>query len=204
MRTKGQIASWNDGKGYGFIAPAKGAGRVFAHIKAFEKQGRRPVVGDAVTFSMATDARGRPCAKGVIIASAGGAGRWSRAGVCSLLTAAAFLLLVAFGVQVSVLPPLVLLLYLLASASTFGAYALDKSAARRGAWRTSESTLHLLALAGGWPGALIAQTLLRHKTRKQPFRVLFWMTAVINCAAFVWSLTPEGARALRQIVDLIA
>ena len=70
----------------------------------------------------------------------------------------------------------VLGVYLILSAISFAAYALDKSAAQRGAWRTSETTLHLLALAGGWPGALVAQQVLRHKTIKQPFRSLFWVT----------------------------
>src|SRR5690606_34065621 len=59
-------------------------------------------------------------------------------------------------------PPWLALVYLIASAIAFVAYALDKSAAKNGTWRTSESTLHVLAIAGGWPGALLAQQLLRH------------------------------------------
>lgn len=79
----------------------------------------------------------------------------------------------------------VLLVYLGLGLTTFVAYGLDKSAARTGAWRTAESTLHLLSLAGGWPGALLAQQLLRHKTSKQSFVVVFWFTVAINVAAFV-------------------
>ena len=48
-----------------------------------------------------------------------------------------------------------------------------------------ESTLHLLDLACGWPGGLAARHLLRHKTRKQPFRAVFWLTVVANCALLV-------------------
>lgn len=70
---------------------------------------------------------------------------------------------------------------------TFIIYALDKSAAKNGAWRAEESTLHLLSLAGGWPGALIAQQKLRHKSKKQSFRSVFWVTVLLNCGAFAWS-----------------
>ena len=41
-----------------------------------------------------------------------------------------------------------LIWYIVASAITFGVYAVDKSAARRGTWRTPESTLHLLSVVG--------------------------------------------------------
>jgi uncharacterized membrane protein YsdA (DUF1294 family) len=79
-------------------------------------------------------------------------------------------------------------LYLVMSAVTFAVYAWDKSAARQQRWRTPEATLHLLALLGGWPGAIVAQRTLRHKTRKQPFRAIFWLTVVANCVATVWLL----------------
>lgn len=75
---------------------------------------------------------------------------------------------------------------------TFFIYAIDKSAARRSAWRTPERTLHLLALAGGWPGALLAQQLLRHKTAKLPFRITFWVTVVLNVAGLLWLCSPAG------------
>ena len=65
-------------------------------------------------------------------------------------------------------------------------YAADKSAARRHEWRTPERTLHLLALVGGWPGALVAQTVFRHKSRKTSFRIVFWTTVALNCGALAW------------------
>ena len=43
------------------------------------------------------------------------------------------------------------------SLSSIGAYAWDKRGATRGEWRTTEDSLHLLAVLGGWPGALLAQ-----------------------------------------------
>lgn len=75
---------------------------------------------------------------------------------------------------------LVVLVYLVASLITFMVYALDKSAAKRGARRTPESTLHLLSLVGGWPGAVLAQGLFRHKTLKRSFRFVFWITVAVN------------------------
>jgi len=76
------------------------------------------------------------------------------------------------------------------SAITFVVYALDKHAAQTGRWRTPESTLHLLELAGGWPGAWVAQQLLRHKSRKPGYRVAFWLMVVLHSAAlaaWVWT-----------------
>ena len=96
------------------------------------------------------------------------------------------------------------LLWLYAGASlvTFIAYAIDKSAAQSGHWRTQDSTLHMLALIGGWPGALIAQNRLRHKSRKATFQLVFWATALLNCGALAWLLTAPGGRALRSTFGL--
>ena len=93
------------------------------------------------------------------------------------------------------LPPAVGAAYLLLSALCFASYALDKSAARRGERRTPESRLLVLGLLGGWPGAVLAQQWLRHKTVKQPFRRMFWLTVAANVAAnmagFLW-LSQRG------------
>jgi uncharacterized membrane protein YsdA (DUF1294 family) len=96
----------------------------------------------------------------------------------------------------------VLGLYLIASAVAFLAYALDKSAAKNNRWRTRESTLHFFALAGGWPGALAVQRLLRHKSRKQSFQIVFWTTVVLNCGAFGWLFLSSGAVAIRAILGM--
>ncbi|MGE6315207.1 DUF1294 domain-containing protein [Shewanella baltica] len=79
-------------------------------------------------------------------------------------------------------------MYLTLSLLTFIAYAIDKSAAKRGKWRTKESTLHLLALMGGWPGALFAQNVLRHKSVKASFRNVFWLTVVANLAVLGYGI----------------
>jgi uncharacterized membrane protein YsdA (DUF1294 family) len=82
------------------------------------------------------------------------------------------------------------LLYGLASLSCFIVYALDKRAARRGAPRTPERTLLLLGLVGGWPGALLAQQWLCHKSAKTSFLVKFWLTVLTNLALLV-GLLPQ-------------
>jgi uncharacterized membrane protein YsdA (DUF1294 family) len=71
--------------------------------------------------------------------------------------------------------------YVVASATAFLAYAIDKRAARRGGRRIAERKLQLLALLCGWPGAWLAQQLLRHKAQKTRFRLLFFTLAITNC-----------------------
>lgn len=78
--------------------------------------------------------------------------------------------------------------YVVFSAASFIAYGIDKSAARQGRWRTPEITFHLLSVAGGWPGALLGQRVFHHKTRKQPFRGIFWCTVIVNCSVLAWFL----------------
>lgn len=79
------------------------------------------------------------------------------------------------------------LLYVYAGLSALAVvmYGLDKLAARQGAWRVPEHTLLTLALLGGWPGALVAQWLFRHKTRKRRFQAMHWLAVVINVAGLV-------------------
>lgn len=84
-------------------------------------------------------------------------------------------------------------LYLAASIVCFLVYAADKSAARKGGWRVSEKTLHLLGVIGGWPGGIVAQQTLRHKTQKASFRSAFWATVVVNLIVFAVFATPVFA-----------
>ncbi len=78
------------------------------------------------------------------------------------------------------------LAYVVMSIVTFGVYAFDKSAARRGAWRVSEKNLHALALFCGWPGAFMAQRKLRHKSSKQSFLQVFWITVIGNIGGVIY------------------
>jgi uncharacterized membrane protein YsdA (DUF1294 family) len=100
--------------------------------------------------------------------------------------------LILFGAAFAgVLPYAVGAVYLCASALTFTVYVIDKAAARTRQRRTSERTLHLCSLGCGWPGALLAQKTLRHKSVKQPFRRIFHATVAFNCIALLLFMFPR-------------
>lgn len=89
--------------------------------------------------------------------------------------------------------------YLLASLAAVLLYGIDKAAARRGEWRIRESTLHLVAVFGGWPGAILARRGFRHKTRKQPFGRILWGCAALNLGLVAWLATSDAAGGLRRL-----
>ena len=93
-----------------------------------------------------------------------------------------FFLLLSAGMFSENIPVPAMFGYLTLSLASILIYAKDKRAARTGRRRTPERTLHLLALAGGWPGAMLAQQWLRHKTLKRSFRITFWIIVVVNLA----------------------
>lgn len=95
-------------------------------------------------------------------------------------------------------PIAVTVLFLFASVTAYVLYAKDKAAAKAGAWRVSENTLHVVAVLFGWPGALVAQERLRHKTKKQSFRVVFWLSVLVNVSGIVWLHSPQGNAQLRE------
>lgn len=200
-RKKGIITSWNDEKGFGFITPSKEEKQVFIHIKSINNRNRRPETGQRVSYTLSSDKQGRVCAEDSVL-SGGRFLSFTNFLIRSIpiLSSASFFAVVALAVYMAKIPPFILVFYILFSLITFIMYALDKSAARKGNWRTKETSLHLLSLAGGWPGALLAQKLVRHKTRKQPFVTIFWMTTLINAGIFVWLITPEGAQTLQTII----
>ncbi len=104
----------------------------------------------------------------------------------SIVVLSAFATLYAVAAALRGVPPWTDLLYAGASALCFAFYAIDKSAARAGRERVSESMLLSLGVVGGWPGAIVAQQLLRHKTAKRTFRIRFWLSVVANVAIFFW------------------
>lgn len=204
MRYQGKITSWKDDKGFGFITQRVNGNQVFVHIKSFVNQQRRPIENETVSYELKTDTKGRPQALSVAFSDECVPTTCSPSrSKSALLFTATFLLFVAGATFTGNLPLVVLGIYLVASAITFIAYALDKSAAKNDKWRTNESTLHLFALIGGWPGALAAQRLLRHKSKKQPFQNVFWITVVLNCGALCYLFTPSGARLLRSILGTL-
>lgn len=96
-------------------------------------------------------------------------------------------------------PQTILLGYLSFSMINFLAYAFDKSRARRGAWRIKESTLHFFSLVGGWPGAAIAQPLLRHKSQKREFRMIFWFTVLANTGCLIFFYSYLGGEYMKYL-----
>ena len=198
MRFEGRLVTWNDERGFGFLESTQGGDPVFVHIKAFRSRAVRPRVGQAYAFGIAPGPDGRKRAVAVEAVRPARVRRAARRdspagwGTASLFALPAFLAL-AIAVDWRWHPPAwILAPYLGLSALSFLAYWLDKEAARAQASRTPESTLHLLALAGGWPGALLAQQLLRHKSAKAAFRRTFWGTVVVNVAAFVLACSQMG------------
>lgn len=86
----------------------------------------------------------------------------------------------------------IILVYAVISVLTFLMYGLDKRRAVKGAWRIRESTLHLLELLGGFPGALLGQGVFRHKMQKWSFRIVTWVIALAHGAIWVWWWMRKG------------
>ncbi|MFN3986820.1 MAG: DUF1294 domain-containing protein [Rhodocyclaceae bacterium] len=200
MRYQGRITTWKDDKGFGFITPNGGGDRVFLHIHQFTDRRRRPEGDELVTYELTVDVKGRPQAKAVAFVGAPAPVKRRRDGPLPPLFAGGFVGALALAVLVGWLPLAVLGLYGAASAVAFLAYASDKSASRHGRQRIRERTLHLFALAGGWPGALAAQRLLRHKSSKPTFQTVFWVTVALNCGALAWLMMESGALSLDSVL----
>jgi uncharacterized membrane protein YsdA (DUF1294 family) len=86
----------------------------------------------------------------------------------------------------------------------FLVYWWDKQAARNGEWRIRESTLLSLALIGGSLGAISAQRLLRHKTRKEPFRSILILIIILQ-VGLVGSLAiiPDWPMRLAGVLKIL-
>ena len=91
----------------------------------------------------------------------------------------------SLSIWLSGISPVPLAAYGVVSVLAFFVYWADKRKARADAWRTPENILHALELAGGWPGALVAQQVFRHKTRKVSFQILFWAIVLLHQAFWI-------------------
>ena len=200
MDHRGLLTAWSDEKGFGFITPAIGGERVFAHISAYAGQGR-PSQNREVRFSLTEDAQGRGRAAQFQYTGIGrlgasvGAGAWLAlliaAGVIGGLSVAAY-----FGHLPLALPAV----YGVMSLVCVLLYALDKAAATAGRRRIPEKRLHMVELLGGWPGALVGQRVFRHKTRKRGYQFAFCLCIVLNLGALAWLLVcPEAGIAREQL-----
>ena len=216
MRYQGSLQQWNDERGFGWIAPDSGGEKIFVHISAFTPRPsaeQRPRDGLRVEFGVGMD-KGKKRAEQVAwrlpaarspqarpsaqpqrrTASVNGSqsarqdGGWhasSRFSYGSLLIWVAVMLAC---ISKWAIAGWIVIAYLVLSVVTFMVYWQDKWAAQKGHWRTPEKTLQLLALAGGWPGAVLAQQWLRHKSSKTSFQLQFWFMVLLNVAGILWFL----------------
>lgn len=203
----GTLVEWNDLRSFGFIAIDGEQAHVFVHISAFQPRPSaqaRPRIGQRVQLEVGM-AKGRKCAQKVRWTAETAARQWGACpeksfssskpwghGFARHTLLAVFVLLLLTLAWLGSMACWVFSLYAVMSLITFFAYWKDKAAARAGRWRTPESTLHALALLGGWPGAMLAQQWLRHKTSKRSFRWAFWLTVLANVALLLYAHSPWG------------
>ena len=216
-KQQGRVTKWQDDKGFGFIETAAGES-VFFHVSEFKAQ-RRPAIGEEVVFSVSYDNQRRLQAKEVQELSfvqqkmaqknqkirQRNHKRSAQAEFEAGQKKRLFLGIGFYGVLLLLavmnkLSWLVVGWYVALGLITYMTYAKDKAAAQNGDWRTSESTLHLLSALGGWVGAMIAQTYLRHKSQKPEFRVAYYLSVIINMAGLLFVLTGRGSEFLAGLL----
>ena len=231
MERQGILTRWNDDKGFGFIQPDGGGEQLFVHISAVrgdrrpqvgdavayvagrDEQGRpRAQHMRHLALSLDRPAIRRKPGQGTPKAARsprqpGRAERPDSPAIrnlpAKLLVLAALCALPAWGALALLERGVVwvALAYPLVSLFSFGQYWLDKQSAQKGRWRTPENSLHIAELAGGWPGALVAQQAFRHKTRKASFQGVFWVIVALHQAFWVDQLAL-GGRYLGHLLPL--
>lgn len=170
-RLTGLVDKWNEDRGFGFIK-TNTYENIFFHISEWQTHDR-PKVGDEVFFVLTKENKGL---KGIEVRKKDSAIEVFAKFRLGVIWYGVLLMLIGF----SRLPAWVLLAYFVADILSYLMYALDKKRAYTNQWRIPENHLHILSLMGGWNGARIAQQKLRHKTQKQPFRFLYFLTILIN------------------------
>lgn len=66
VREHGTLRSWNDDRGFGFIAPTAGAADIFLHISELPRDGTRPTMGERLSYERGHGKDGRPQARNVV------------------------------------------------------------------------------------------------------------------------------------------
>ncbi len=170
-RFRGTLVKWNDARGFGFIEPdADPRDRIFLHVESYRSP-ERPKVGDRVDFELQKRPDGRYRAVWAhpesVARRPNARGHLGRALMAILCFFASIWVALESGFV------WLIFLYPVGSLTTLIAYWLDKAAAQESGQRVSEETLHMFELLGGWPGALIGQQALRHKTVKESYQRVF-------------------------------
>ncbi len=231
MRKQGTIARWDAGRGFGFIrGPAAGTD-VFFHLRdlrgglqpregmavSFEEihvggKGPRAMAVEAMDATPGlAPGRGQP--RSIVRSHPENkhTPRRPQRQAVSPTTGSGFgsllIVVMAYGgvllwaVLRSLLPWWVLPVSFVLSLLTFWMYWVDKRAAQTGQWRTPESTLQLVALAGGWPGAWLAQQVLRHKSSKLSFRLVYWLMVLAHGVLLgAWLFWPPLRKSLAALL----
>ena len=70
----------------------------------------------------------------------------------------------------------------------FAAYGIDKWKAKNAKWRTPESTLILLAVAGGALGAYAGMKCFRHKTQHKKFVIFVPLFLIVWIVGLGWMI----------------
>ena len=185
MKYQGRIQQWDDAKGFGFVEPNGGGIRAFAHIKAFKQRSRRPINGDIIVYEVEQDRKGNHRACNISLLKDHKAKRLRANKPTSQRKRNIIILSIFFGALALLtlsgqLPSIVPIFYGALSMLTLVFYGIDKWVARNDMWRISEAKLHLLSLVGGWPGALLAQQIFKHKRSKSSFMKVYWLTVLVN------------------------
>ena len=184
---QGRIINWNDEKGYGFIQLMPGHENLFFHISPFASHHRRPAADTAVTVLAIPGNKGGWQASRVLLREHEHAimedsiydiAEHSQPKKLEGYTYAALDTLYFLGLTLVSIPLGITSAIL--SILTVALYRYDKRAAEENLQRVPNSALHLASLLGGWPGALIARPLLRHKLNQKRFRGFFWASIVAN------------------------
>ena len=208
-KQQGRVTKWQDDKGFGFIETEAGES-VFFHVSAFKAQ-RRPVIGEEVVFTVGYDNQRRLQAKGVQELSfvqqkmvqknkqirqrnhkRNAQAEFEAGQKKRLFLGVGFYGVLILLAVMNKLSWLVVGWYAVLGMITYTMYAKDKAAAQNNDWRTPEMTLHVLSALGGWVGAMVAQTYLRHKSQKPEFRIAYYLTVIINMAGLLFILADGG------------
>ncbi|RYG35687.1 DUF1294 domain-containing protein [bacterium] len=191
-RYTGEIVEWSDEKRCGFIAPVGGNRNdsvVFLPIEALMIRRKSPKIGDIVNYEIESIAQSPNAGRlrttlrarevlfegqeyplpvdsrgDMVLAFIGIVHLIAQCVATALFPQTLWLLVAGFGF----------------SFLSFGLYAWDKRASKESRPRVPEIELQLFSLMGGWPGAAVAQSFFRHKTRKRSFRLIFFLALLLN------------------------
>ncbi|WP_038210452.1 cold shock and DUF1294 domain-containing protein [Xenophilus azovorans] len=205
MTRTGTIHRWDAARAFGFIRGDGGGAEVFFHVRDWQGShppqpgarvryeeihvGGKGPRGMAVVPASGTAARPAPARAARPAASArnqarNNARRPAASGGQAWIWLAlpAWTAVLATGIAMGRLPSWAAGALLALNLVTLAVYMADKAAAQSNTRRTRESTLHLLSLLGGWPGARLAQGMFRHKSSKASFQQAYAATVLVNLA----------------------